>query len=766
MEENYIGKGLKRLDSEEKVTGKIRYMTDMNFPGMLWGAVHRSNYPHALIKSIDTSEAEALPGVEAVITWKDVPGLNGFGIVVQDQPVLCKEKVRYRGDAVAAVAATSKELAKKAIKLIRVEYEELPVVEDPVEGAKPESPKVHEKGNIHLHTEIKRGDVSKGFETADIVIENTYYTGRQEHAFMETEGGVAVPEADGSISIYVGSQYPYRDRMQLSRCLAMPEEKIRIISSPVGGAFGGKDELTIQPILAILALKAKKPVKMVMSREESIISYWKRHPMVLKYKTGAKKDGTLVANEIKIYSDTGAYASLGGPILNLAIESSCGPYRIPNVHIDGYCVYTNNGVSGAMRGFGVPQVTFAMETQMDILAEKLGLDPIEIRRINALKEGDVAPIGHHLVTSVGTHKILDEIEKSPLWQKRKLLERVDDRKPWVRRGIGMAITWQGIGLGVGLPDDSNAVIQMKEDGGFTVGVGCVEIGQGAMTVFGQMAAEALHCPLRDIEVIVGDTDLTVDSGTTTASRSTYAAGNSIIIASGKMLDIVKRKAAVLLGTSADELDIKEGYIFKKKDDKQDFKRISFREIAGEFKKEGPLPKTQGYFKFPVADKSIEGAFGLPHHIYGFCGQVAMVEVDILTGRAKVLEGLTVIDAGTVINRQGLEGQAEGGFVMGLGYALSEDVLMQKGKVLTPNFSTYIIPTTKDAPEIINTITVDTREETGPYGAKGIGEIVTSPTAPAITCAIHHAIGKRIFKIPATPQYIYEALSEAGDRRPD
>lgn len=755
MEENYIGKGLKRLDAEEKVTGKTLYMTDLKFPDMLWGTVLRAKYPHAIIKSIDTSGAEALPGVEAVITWRDVPGFNGFGIVVPDQPVLCREKVRYRGDAVAAVAATSKELAKRALELIEVQYEELPVVESPLEGAKSEAPKVHEKGNIHLHTQVKRGNVRRGFEEADIVIENTYYTGRQEHAFLETEGGVAVPEADGSISIYAGSQYPYRDRMQLARCLAMPEEKIRIISSPVGGAFGGKDELTIQPILAILALKSRKPVKMVMGREESMISYWKRHPMILEYRTGAKKDGTLVANEIKIYSDTGAYASLGGPVLNLAIESSCGPYRIPNVDIDGYCVYTNNCVAGAMRGFGVPQVTFAMETQIDVLAEKLGMDPIEIRRKNALEDGDVAPIGHHLVTSVGIGKVLEKIENSRLWKERRKMTKADEEKPWIKRGVGMAITWQGIGLGVGLPDNSNAIIQMKRDGGFTVRVGCVEMGQGALTVFAQIAAEALYCPVENIEVIVGDTGATVDSGTTTASRSTYAAGNSIILASNKILDIMKEKAASMLGAKPEELDVKDGLIFHRQNL---IPGLSYGQIAGAFQQGSGLPRTEGLFKFPVADKSIEGAFGLPHHIYGFCGQVALVEVDTLTGKVKVLEGLTVIDAGTVINRKGLEGQAEGGFVMGMGYALTEDVLTKRGNVMTPNFSTYIIPTSKDAPEIIETITVDSREETGPYGAKGIGEIVMVPTAPAITCAIHHATGKRVLKIPATAEYIYSLLT--------
>lgn len=311
MEFKYVGKNIPRVDAYDKVTGTTKYMSDLSFDGMLWGEVLRSPYPHALIKAIDTSKAKALDGVAAVVTWEDVPGLNGFGIAIQDQPVLCREKVRYIGDAVAAVAAVSKDIAKKAISLIEVQYEPLPIVDDPVKAVEPDAPKVHDNGNVLLHTEIKKGNIEKGFEDSDLIIENTYYTGRQEHAFLETEGGVALIEADGSLTVYAGSHYPHRDQLQLSRCLNIPTEQIRVVSSPVGGAFGGKDELTIQPIMALLAFKTGRPVKMVMSREESIKSYWKRHPMILTYKTGVKSDGTLVANDVKVYADTGAYASLG-----------------------------------------------------------------------------------------------------------------------------------------------------------------------------------------------------------------------------------------------------------------------------------------------------------------------------------------------------------------------------------------------------------------------------------------------------------------------
>ncbi|MDI6600681.1 MAG: molybdopterin-dependent oxidoreductase [Thermoanaerobacteraceae bacterium] len=756
MDLKYVGKDIPRVDAYEKVTGTTKYMSDLSFDGMLWGKVLRSIHPHALIKSIDTSKAKALPGVEAVVTWEDVPGLNGFGIAIQDQPVLCKDKVRYAGDAVAAVAAVSKEIAEEAALLIEVEYEVLPVVDDPIRAIEPDSPKVHESGNILLHTEIRKGDIDKGFDEADLIIENTYYASRQEHAFLETEDGIALIEEDGTLTVYAGSHYPHRDQLQLSRCLNMPVEKIRVVSSPVGGAFGGKDELTIQPIMALLALKTGKPVKMVMPREESIISYWKRHPMIMIYRTGVKRDGTLVANDVKVYADTGAYASLGGPILNLALESSCGLYRIPHVHIDGYSVYTNNGISGAFRGFGVPQVTFAMESQMDIIAEKLGLDPIEFRRKNILKKGEVAPIGHHITTDVESEAVLDAMEGSRLWRERERYRGTDKNRPWIKRGVGLALSWQGMGLGVGLPDFGDAVIEMDPDGGFIVRVGCVEIGQGAMTVYAQVAAEALRFPIERIRVVIGDTRNAPDAGPTTASRAAYVGGKAIFLAAEEMNEKIKGYASGMLSVSPDEIEIDDGsaYVKTAKD-----KRVSYEEISSYAIERGGLPVAEGHFDLPTADKAIEGAFGLPHHIYSCCGQIAAVEVNTLTGQARVTDGAVVVDAGTVINQGGLEGQSEGGFVMGTGYALTEDLIIENGVVKTPNFSTYIIPTSKDMPSSIETIPVTNYESTGPFGAKGIGEIGMVPTAPAVTNAIYDAADIRVFKIPATGERIYELLKQ-------
>jgi len=753
----YIGKSVPRIDAADKASGKIKYMSDLNFPGMLFGKILCAKYPHALIKKIDTSQAKALPGVVAVVTWEDVPGLNGFGIVVPDQPVLCEDKVRYIGDAVAAVAAETKEIAEEAIKLITVEYEPLPIVDDLIKAIQSDSPKVHTDGNIHLHTKISRGDVEKGFKESDIIVEHTYYMGRQEHAFLETESGVSKLEKDGVLSVYAGSQYPQRDQMQLSRCLALNPRKIHVVSYPVGGAFGGKDELTIQPILGLLALKTKRPVKIVMSREKSIISYWKRHPMIMKYKTGVKKDGTLIANKVLIYADTGAYASLGGPVLNLAIEHACGPYKLTNVNIDGYCIYTNNGTSGAFRGFGVPQATFAMETQMDIIAEKLGIDPIGLRKKNALRRGDIAPIGNRLTTSVGTVAVLDGVRETKLWQNREKYLVNDFKKPWIKKGFGIALTYQGTGLGVGLPDYGGAILKFCENGGFEVGVGLVDYGQGIGTSYAQIAAEAVKCPIDKINVLLGDTDTTADSGPTSASRGVYTGGRAIIIAAERMMKILKSKASEILGVSADNLTASDGCIYAGNEPE---KKVFYEEIASRFMKDTcHLPQTEGYFLMPVADIKIKDAFGLPHNIFAFSAHLALVEVNTLTGQTKVLKGAEVIDAGDVINRQGLEAQAEGGFVMGMGYGLFENMIIEKGIFKTTNFSTYIIPSIEDVPFEIETVTIVNPEETGPYRAKGVAETVMCATAPAITNAIYNAVGVRIFKIPATSEVVYTLLKE-------
>lgn len=758
-EEKWIGKKIKQVLSEEKIKGELKYPSDVYFENMIWGKVLRSKYPHALIKKIDTTKAERLGGVVKVLTYKDIPGLNGFGIVVQDQPVLCFNKVRYLGDAIALVAAETKEIAEKALELIEVEYEPLPVVDDPLKAIEEGSPKVHESGNIHLHTVIKKGDVKKGFEEADLIIENEYRTGRQEHAYLEPENGVAFyDEEEDIITVICGGQYPFRDQIQIARVLAFDPRKIRVINEPMGGGFGGKDEITTQIHLALLAYHTKRPVKMEISREESIVFSWKRHPMILRYKTGVKKDGTLVANEVYIYADTGAYASLGGPVVNLAVEHSCGPYRVPNTYIEGFCIYTNNGVSSAFRGFGVNQVTFAMESQMDEIAEKLKIDPVELRRKNILKRGDLTGIGSIIETSIGLNKILDEIEKHPIYKEREKIKL--NSKKYKKFGVGIAISYQGTGLGVGLPDYGAAIIEMRRDGGFNIYTGSVEIGQGTKTTLKIIALESLKVSDENkVLIISGDSFISPDSGTTTASGATYRSGRAIKIASEKLLKILKREVSEIFNISENSIFIKDETFF----DKDGRELINYEKLGEILYDKRRLPRTEGHFNFPTSKTKIEGAFGLPHYIFSFSGSIALVEVNTLTGKVNLIKGVNLIDGGRVINKIGFEGQSEGGVVMGMGYALMEDVIIKSGEFLTKNYSTYLIPTSLDAPYDIETIPIESIEELGPYGSKGIGETTMVPIAPAITNAIFDAAKVRIRQIPATPERVFFKLREREEK---
>lgn len=741
MSFKWIGKPVPRQDALAKVTGEAKFMSDLSFPGMLWGRILRSPYPHALIKHIDTRRAASLPGVAAVLTHADIEGLNAFGIVVQDQPVLCKDKVRFVGDSVAVLAAETKEVAEEALALIDVEYELLPGVFDLKSALRADSAVVHAAGNVLRHSAAAHGDIEAGFALASVIVEREYMTSRPMSAYMETEGGVAVVDEKGFLTIYCGSQYPDRDLVQIARALGLPKDKIRVVANPVGGGFGGKDEITIQIHLALLALKTGRPVKIVLSREESVVTCWKKHPMLIRMKTGADLAGRLTAHEVAIFSDTGAYASLGGTILHSAMEHCSGPYRVPHVKIEGHCVYTNNSISGAMRGFGVNQVTFAMETQMDILAEELGLDRLSFRVKNGLQDHDQGPLGNQFVTAMGPVQTLQAAGATSLWQNRDDYKAVPSR-PWKRRGVGLAAAIKGCGLGFRMPDFGAASIELLRQGSFRLRVGCPEIGQGNSIAYAQIAAETLQCHIEQIEVITGDTGDTPESGTATASRSIYVGGNAVILAAEKMRRQLTDALAAKQGLPIEAWSIEGGFVVGQG------LRLALAELAEDLWAQGVELRHHGRFDAPKAVAEIPGLYGLPHLVFGTNAHVALVEVDTLTGQVEVLQIVSVSDAGRVINLQGVEGQSEGGTVMGMGYALCEDVTMLQGIVQNVNFNSYIIPTALDCPPI-ETIIVEVLEKTGPFGAKGVGEVVCISITPAITNAIYDAVGVRINEIPAT-----------------
>jgi len=749
----WVGKRVQRIDGPKKVTGELKYMTDYHFENMVWGKVLRSKYPYARIKSINTEKAEQLDGVVCVLTHKDIPGFNGFGIVVPDQPVLCSNIVRCTGDAVALVAAETEEIAELAINLIEVDYEPLDPVTDPEKAMTESAPSLHPDGNIHSHVAIKNGDIDQAFAEADIIVENTFYSPRQMHAFIETEGGWGVMDDDGFITIRCPGQYAYRDRMQIARALAYNPERIRVISSPLGGAFGGKDEITVQIYLALLAMNTNgRPVKIHLSREESVIAGIKRHPFKVHMKTAAKKDGTLIANQVRAVADTGAYASLGGAVIALAIEHACGPYKIPNIDLDGYCVYTNNGIAGAFRGFGVNQVCMGIETHMDMIAEKLEIDPIELRKKNVYHQGEVSSVGHVVKSSVGTFKTLETAENCDLWVNREKY-KADVSEPWKKRGVALATSFHGIGMGIGLPDYGAATVELLKDGTFLVAVGCEEIGGGNGTAYAQVAAEILNCDINKIQVVQGDTSLTMDSGTVTASRSTYTGGRAVAAAAPNMVNLLRKTAAEILKVLITEVSLAENCLIANDT------TLSYESIYQYLYEHHEDTKVEGHFILPKEKTEIEGSGGAPHHLYGYLTHVVMVEVDTLTGETDVLRVVSIPDAGKVINPQGLEGQTEGGAIMGIGYTLYEDVLIENGYHKTRNFTDYIIPTIRETPFIETFPVEDAPEQSGPFGAKGIGEVVMIPIIPAIMSAIYDATGARIKHLPATPERIFNALKE-------
>ncbi|MFZ3578986.1 xanthine dehydrogenase family protein molybdopterin-binding subunit [Virgibacillus sp. DJP39] len=749
----WIGKSVKRIDGPQKVTGEQKYKTDFHYANMVWGRVLRSAYPYAKINSINTSKAEAHPEVICVLTYKDVPGFNGFGIVTPDQPVLCEDIVRCTGDAIALVAAETQEACEEALALIEVDYVPLEPVTDAEKAMTYGAPQLHADGNIHSYVTIENGNVDKGFEESDYIFENTFYSPRQMHAFIETEGGWGILEPDGSLTIQCPAQYGHRDKLQIARALALNPERIHVYSSPNGGGFGGKDEITVQIYLALLALNTGgRPVKIHLSREESVIAGIKRHPFKVTVKTGAKKDGTLIANQVRAVADTGAYASLGGAVIALAVEHASGPYKIPNVDMEGYCVYTNNGIAGAFRGFGVNQVCVGIETHIDMLANVTGLDPIEIRKKNAYRQGEMSSLGHVVQTSVGTIETLEKAEECDLWKNR---ERYKSQvsEPWKRRGVALATSFHGVGMGLGTPDYGAASIELLEDGQFKVGMAIEEIGTGNGTVYAQVAAECLRCDVDNIVVVQGDTKETLDSGTISASRSTYTGGRAIATAAPNMVNLLTEAAAEILAVPQNEVELGYNHLYFAGDESNS---VSYKQIYELLYDKRQTTRVEGHFYLPKEKKGLKNSGGAPHHFYGYMTHVVMVEVDTLTGETEVLHVVAIPDVGKVLNPQGLEGQSEGGAVMGIGYTLYEDVCIEDGYHKTKNFTDYIIPTIRETPTI-ETIPVESNEESGPFGAKGIAEVVMIPIIPAIMAAIHDAIGVRVYHLPATPERIYQAI---------
>ncbi len=741
---NVIGRPLPRPDAVLKVTGKALYSDDFAFPGMLHARTLRAKYPHARILKIDTAKAKALPGVHAVLTADDIPGEKNHGLVIQDWPALAVDKVRYIGDPVAIVAADTRDIASAALALIEVDYEVLPVVSDPVKAHEPGAPQVMESGNLLKHIKVRRGDIAQGFAEADLILEETFHTPTYEHAFLEPECSIGRIAEDGRYEIIVGSQIPYQDRSQVARCLGVPDDQVRIKGALIGGGFGGKEDIAGQVHVALLTRATGRPVKMLYDRHESLIFHPKRHATQITVKIGAKNDGTLTAVETTLYGDSGAYASLGEKVMTRATTHSAGPYEVPNVKADCYAMYTNNPPSGAFRGFGVLQSAFAVESAMDMLAERLGIDAVELRRKNLHRVGSVTNTGQTLRESVGLEKCL-ELVSAEVTKRKETTQPASKNK---RRAWGLAVGYKNTGLGGGAPDKSSAEVELYADGTVQVRTSAAEIGQGLVGVVAMCAAEELGLKYEDVRVLLSDTDLTPDGGPTTASRQTFVTGNAARMAARTLRNAIEATLSELYDQPPQNIRFEEGLA------RVNGHSLPMSEVAQIFTRQGLQPKATYEYWAPKTQPL--GTGGDMHFAFSYAAQAAEVEVDLDTGEVKVLQMVAAHDIGRAINPLALQGQIEGGMVMGLGHAMTEEFIVEDGIVFTDVLARYKMPSIKHAPPITSFI-VEDAASTGPYGAKGVGEIASIPTLAAISNAVYNACGVRLHKLPVDQDSLLLAL---------
>jgi xanthine dehydrogenase molybdenum-binding subunit len=748
-----ISQPLPRPDAIAKVNGTGIYADDLYIEGMLYAKVLRSAYPHARLKRVDVSQAKAMPGVVAVLTADDVPGRKEFGVHEIDWPVLCYDKVRYVGDAIALVAAESEAIAEAALKLIDVDYEPLPVVTGPKQAAQPDAPLIHEQpekfskeahGNFLAHFNLQNGNLDEGFKQADVIIEREYTTQTVEHAFIEPEAALAVPDATGRITVYCGGQIPFNDRACIAASLNVPEENIRVVNCLIGGAFGGKEDPVIQIHVALLAHKTKRPVKLVFTRKESLLVHPKRHATIIKMKTGAQKDGTLVAHEVEIYGDGGAYASLSNHVMLRATTHAAGPYEVKNVRVNTYAMYTNNVPAGAFRGFGVTQSAFAMESQMDELARALNLSPIEMRRKNILTYGKRTLAGQVVTESCGLEECLEKVIAE--MNKHEFVASEGDK----RRAWGIACAYKNTGFGSGAYDAAGAEVELFADGRAAIRAGAAEIGQGLVGVLAQIVTEELGVPYAKVDVLVADTDRTLDGFATTASRQTYVTGNAARHACREARVLLSQVAAEMLDASPESLRFENGNVIAGNNGTEETRRIPLIDVVKQARREGRVPKVSYQYVAPHTAK-------YQHFAFGFGAQAALVEVDVKTGETRVLKVIAACDVGRVMNPLALLGQIEGSVSMGLGMALQENFVMQDGYVQTDSLYKCNLPKIDQTPEII-TFFVEDETKDGPYGAKGVGELASIPTAPAIINAIYNATGIRCYNLPANKEWLKKSLA--------
>lgn len=738
-----FGDSIQRIDALDKVTGQALYPGDINRPNQAYMKILFANRPHAIVRDIDTRAAENLEGVIAVYTAKDVP-VNEYGLGIKDQPVLCgpgsskpfTDRVRFVGDQVALVVAESEEIASQGRDLIEVDYENLPVITDPLEAMDPAAslPHPERESNIFCHYRIRKGDVEAAFSQADVVIEGEYRTPAQEHAYLQPEAGISYIDEDGRVTVEVAGQWIHEDQEQIAHALDLPLEQVRVIYPAIGGAFGGREDMSVQIVLALATWRLwqrgiQRPVKIIWSREESIIGHHKRHPYIIKAKWGATQDGKVIAADMELIADGGAYVYTSPKVLGNATIMCTGPYFIPNVKVDSYAVYTNNLPNGAFRGFGGPQGAFAAETQMNRLAEALGIDPVEIRLRNILREGLELSVGSPLPPGVSLPDVVEACAREAGWQfgeagwKKNTGEGLRGeamiRRDHLKRGLGFGCAFKNVGFSFGYQENCWATVELH--GGSEIEKVIVrhagaDVGQGAHTVMAQMAAEAVGVAVDQVEMVVSDTAVTENAGSTSASRMTFMSGNAI-------------KGAA---------------------------ELALKKWQGE---DRPAVATYQYLAPKTTPFDPETGRSNPNVSYGYVAQAVEVEVDIETGLVRLVDVISVDDVGKALNPQQIEGQIEGAVVQAAGYALLENFVQKDGFVQTQYLSTYLIPTVLDIPERTQSVILEYPDPRGPWGVRGMAEMPFLPLTPAVIAALHDATGVWFYEFPLTPERVLRGLGK-------
>ena len=730
-----IGQSLKRLDALGKVTGETPYPGDMDLDGQLWMKIRWSDRAHARITAIDTGAAAALPGVQAIFTAQDVP-FNEYGLVMKDQPVLCgpgssnpaADTVRCYADMVAVVVAENEAIAAEAAALIDITYEDLPGVFDAEAAMQADMPQLHANNpnNILCHYRIRLGDMAAGWEQADVIVEGEYHTTWQEHAYLQPEAGLGYIDDEGRVTVVVAGQWVHEDQEQIYHALGLPEEQVRVIYPAIGGAFGGREDMSVQIVLALAAHRLRRPVKVIWNRAESILYHHKRHPIMVRAKWGATRDGKIVAAEATVIGDAGAYNYTSTKVMANANLMVTGPYEIPNCQNETYGVYTNNNPCGAFRGFGAPQGLFAAEGQVNKLAAVLGLDPLEIRLRNSIREGSVISVGTPLPPGVTMPQVLEACGRESYWNQKadgtwQQQPQAQPINPALRRGIGMAAGFKNVGYSFGFPEQSWATVEIygkAEIEQVIVRQAGAEVGQGAHTVFVQMAADAVGVPPEKVRLIGHDTAETHTSGSASASRLTFMAGNAIKGAGKKALDMWRNE----------ERPAKATYQYRP-------------------------PKTTMYD--PLTGKSE------PNFSYGYVAQAVEIEIDIETGHIRIVKVVSANDVGRAVNPELVQGQIEGAVIQAQGYALMENLISREGRILNPYLSTYLIPTVLDVPPEVKSVILEYADPIGPWGVRGMAEMPFLPLAPAIAAAVYDATGVWIDSLPLTPDKVVAALRQQG-----